>query len=327
MSGPGLLVVGDVVTDIVAVQERPLAHATDTPARIGIRPGGSGANTAAWAAHLGASVRLLARVGAEYADWHRRELARHGVRPELRVDPVRPTARVIVLVDPEGERTMVTDRAAGGRLGPEDWDDALLDGVGLLHLSGYTLFTECGRRLAGAALAAAERAAVPVTVDPASAGFLTAFGPRRFLRETRGCAAVLPNEDEAALLAPAAPDPEAAALALSRDYGLAVVKRGRDGAVAARDGRIVARGACDGVRPLDLTGAGDAFAGGFLAARLAGADVPAALDAACRAGARAVTLPGGRPERAASGRTTARTPTAPAGSADPPPSCTGSPEG
>ena len=63
----GLLVIGDVVTDVVALhQVRPVARAparpgTDTAADIVLRPGGSGANTASWAAHLGADARILTR--------------------------------------------------------------------------------------------------------------------------------------------------------------------------------------------------------------------------------------------------------------------------
>ncbi|NUS09596.1 MAG: sugar kinase, partial [Nonomuraea sp.] len=59
MSGTGLLVIGDVVTDVVALHGSPVMAGSDTAAEIVLRPGGSGANTAAWAAHLGADSRLL----------------------------------------------------------------------------------------------------------------------------------------------------------------------------------------------------------------------------------------------------------------------------
>lgn len=77
---PGaLLVVGDVVTDVVAVHPEPLAPATDTAARIRTLPGGAGANAACWAAYAGVSeVRLLARVGTESARWHEQSLRDSG---------------------------------------------------------------------------------------------------------------------------------------------------------------------------------------------------------------------------------------------------------
>ncbi|MCA1273251.1 sugar kinase, partial [Streptomyces sp. 7G] len=70
-AGGGLLVVGEVVTDVVARYGSALAHGTDTSARIRTLPGGAGANVACWAVRSGcADVRLLARAGAGSADWH-----------------------------------------------------------------------------------------------------------------------------------------------------------------------------------------------------------------------------------------------------------------
>jgi sugar/nucleoside kinase (ribokinase family) len=297
-----LLVIGDVVTDVLAVHKRPIAAGTDTAADIVIRPGGSAANTAAWAAFRGAGVRLLARVGTDTGEWHRRQLEATGVRPHLRVDPDRPTAVIVVMVDAAGERTMLTHRGAGGHLGPADWDDALLDGTGHVHVSGYTLFSPSGRDLAELAIARARRRGVPVSVDPASTGFLADFGVERFVAATAGCV-IMPNSDEAALLTRTpltrADGAQAAAAELSRAYDLAVVKLGGAGAVAARGGRVTVRVAATPAPALDSTGAGDAFAGGFLAARLAGADDRTAVAAGCRTGAQAVGQVGGRPPAAA----------------------------
>lgn len=306
----GLLVVGDIVTDTVACHDGPLTPNTDTAAAISVRPGGSAANTAAWAAALGTDVTLLARVGADSARWHERELRRHGVRPVLRVDAERPTAQVIALVDESGERTMVTDRGAGGALSPDDWDDALLDGVSLLHLSGYTFFTASGQRLAEVALEAARSLShrghgISVSVDPASTGFLRTFGVERFLAATQTCDFLLPNEVEALYLTGEA-DPERAASRLGGTYRMAVVKRGADGVLVGQPGRRVQRFPAQAVSPTrvtDTVGAGDAFAGAFLACAAKGLlgdsgwgrDPEWAVAAGCRAGALAVTVPGGRP--------------------------------
>ncbi|GAA3134486.1 PfkB family carbohydrate kinase [Planomonospora alba] len=296
--GSGLLVIGDVVTDVVALHGRTgfagLAAGTDTAADIVLRPGGSAANTAAWAAHLGADTRLLARVGHDTGEWHEAELRHAGVRPHLRTDPEQPTAVVIAIVDAAGERTMLTNRGAGGRIGVGDWDPALLDGVAHLHLSGYTLFAEPGLRLARLALAEARRRGLSSSVDPASTGFLRAFGPQRFVQETAEARLVIPNLDEALLLT-GETSAERAAELLSLRYGAAAVKLGSEGAVLARQGRPVARVAGLPARAVDSTGAGDAFAAGLLTALLAGADDEAALAAGSRAGAEAVTVIGGRP--------------------------------
>ncbi|MBB2911533.1 sugar/nucleoside kinase (ribokinase family) [Streptosporangium becharense] len=298
MTGTGLLVIGDVVTDVVALHDGPaltgLAVGTDTAADIVLRPGGSGANTASWAARLGADARILTRVGFDTGEWHAAELRRFGVRPHLRIDPNRPTAVVIAMVDGSGERSMLTNRGAGGHIGIDDWDESLLDGVGHLHLSGYTLFAEPGLQLARLALAEASRRGVSISVDPSSTGFLRSFGPQRFVRETLAARLIIPNLDEALLLT-GETTAEGAAEELSLRYGAAAVKLGARGALMARNGKLSARVSGLAAEVIDSIGAGDAFAAGLLTALLNGADDGAALDAGRRAGAEAVSVVGGRP--------------------------------
>ncbi|AYC42104.1 Fructokinase [Streptomyces griseorubiginosus] len=297
--GPGgaLLVVGDVITDVVARHRGPLAAGTDTAAAIRTVPGGAGANVACWAAYRGgAEVRLLGRVGAEAAAWHERELAACGVRPRLVVDPEAPTGTVICLVDAgEGaERTLLTDSGASLRLSPDDWSEALLDGVGRLHLSGYLLFSESSRALVAAALESARARGVPVSLDPASAGFLKGLGVDRFLALIEGVDVLLPSRDEACLLTGLSDAADAAA-ELSRQVPLVVAKQGAEGALIARSGAVHAHVPAVPATPRDTTGAGDAFTGTFLAALLAGAGPEEAAAQGCRAGAVAVERVGGRP--------------------------------
>ncbi|MFD7275985.1 carbohydrate kinase family protein [Streptomyces sp. NPDC059862] len=292
-----LLVVGDVVTDVVARHRGPLAAGTDTAAVIRTVPGGAGANVACWAAHWGcAEVRLLGRVGKDAADWHERELAAAGVRSRLVIDPQAPTGTVICLVDTgaSAERTFLTDSGASLRLEPGDWSDTLLDGVAWLHLSGYLLFSEQSRALVALALASARARGVPVSLDPASAGFLAELGVDRFLASVEGVEVLLPSQDEACLLT-GLPDAADAAAKLSRHVPLVVAKQRADGALVARSGTVHTRVPAAPARPLDTTGAGDAFTGAFLTALLAGAEPEAAAADGCLAGARAVEQVGGRP--------------------------------
>lgn len=294
-----LLVVGDVITDVVARHRGQLAPGTDTVATIRTVPGGAGANVACWAAHQGrCEVRLVGRVGADSAAWHERELVACGVRPGLVVDPQAPTGTVICLVDADAaaERTFLTDSGASLRLAPEDWSDTLLDGVARLHLSGYLLFSEPSRALVSVALAAARARGVPVSLDPASAGFLVALGVDRFLSLVEGVDLLLPSRDEACLLT-GLPDAADAAAKLSRHIPLVVAKQGAEGALVARSGTVVARVPAVPATPRDTTGAGDAFTGAFLAALLMGATPEDAAAEGCRAGASAVEGIGGRPPR------------------------------
>ncbi len=301
--GGALLVVGDVVTDVVARHRGPLAAGTDTAAVIGTLPGGAGANVACWAVHAGcADVRLLGRVGADAARWHERELVAAGVRPRLVIDGEAATGTVICLVDAgaSAERTFLTDSGASLRLEPADWSDTLLEGVARLHLSGYLLFSERSRALAGVALAAARAHGVPVSLDPASAGFLVRLGVDRFLAFAEGIDVLLPSRDEACLLTGLS-EPGDAAAELSRLVPLVVAKSGVDGALVARSGTVVARVPAVTADPVDTTGAGDAFTGAFLAALLAGAAPEEAAARGCEAGALAVRQVGGRPPRRETG--------------------------
>ncbi|MET8868756.1 sugar kinase [Nonomuraea sp. NPDC049421] len=294
MSGDALLIIGDVVTDVVALHGSPVLAGEDTAAEIVLRPGGSGANTAAWAACLGAEVHLLAKLGYDSSEWHATELINTGVQPHFSVDPDHPTAVVIAMVDKSGERSMLTNRGAGDLISEDDWDPALLDGVGRLHLSGYVLFAEPGLRLAARAMADAVAAGITVSVDPASTGPLRDFGVERFMQATAAAELILPNLDEALLLT-GVTSAERAAVLLSERYGTAVVKLGAEGALAARDGEVVATAEGRSAEVVDSTGAGDAFAAGFIAATLRGAGTRAALEVGCRAGAACVAQVGGRP--------------------------------
>jgi sugar/nucleoside kinase (ribokinase family) len=170
----------------------------------------------------------------------------------------------------------------------------MLDGVARLHLSGYLLFAGPSRDLVAVALKAARARGVPVSLDPASAGFLAELGAERFLSLVEGVDVLLPSRDEACLLTGLSDAAEAAA-ELSRRVPLVVAKQGSEGALLARSGQVRARVPAVPATARDTTGAGDAFTGAFLAALLAGAGSQDAAARGCRAGARAVEGVGGRP--------------------------------
>jgi len=297
---PRVLVVGDVINDTVAKTAAPLVPDADNPAVIRARPGGSAANQAAWMARLGLNVVFAGRVGAADAAFHRRQLARFGVEPRLAADECAVTGAIVVLVGPDGERTMITDRGANLGLRPGDVPVALLDDVALLHLTGYSFFAPGPRATVLGLISEARRRGVPFTVDPGSAAFLRQLAPGAFLGWTKGAAVCFPNWDEAVVLAgPANPgggDPSLTAAVLARTYGAVVLKLGADGAVLAVAGAPPVRIPAWPAVVRDTTGAGDAFCAGFLAAWLAGAPLAEAGTAATKAAALAVTALGGRPD-------------------------------
>ncbi|WP_250001594.1 sugar kinase [Actinoplanes sp. M2I2] len=290
-----ILVVGDLVTDVLVAHGGPIELGSDTAAAITMGGGGQAANTAAWLAHTGHQVTLVAAVGDDPAGRERvAELTAAGVRCAVRVHAGAATGSVIVLAGPD-ERTMITDRGAALQLDPADVRAAIATTqAGHLHLSGYPLLHDGSRPAGLAALTAAAERGWTTSVDAASAAPLRSVGAEAFLSWVRGCDLLLCNADEADVLAgPGLPADQARRL--TRHVGNAVVKQGAAGATwVAGDGREFSV-APDRVVMKDPTGAGDAFAAGLLAAWCAGEDAGRALRAGARLGAEAVASIGARP--------------------------------
>ena len=209
-----VVVVGDLAVDVLVTPTTAPVPGADVPARITTAPGGAGANTAAWLAARGVDVTLVARVGDDVAGRAVVDgLAAAGVRTAVAVDPDAPTATVVVLVGPGGERTMLSDRGAAARLAVADLPP--LDGVDHLHLSGYVL--GAGSCAAGlAALAAARAAGASTSLDPQATGTF----PADLLSRLGGVDLLLPNAAELAALT-GSPEPGSAAALL--DVARAVV--------------------------------------------------------------------------------------------------------
>ena len=295
-SGGRVLVVGDLVTDVVAAVDGELAVGSDTAAAITIGGGGQGANTAAWLAHAGCPVTLIAVVGDDAAGRERiAELTALGVECAVRPHPGARTGSVVVLTSAD-ERTMITDRGAALLLDPAEVAAAIKaapDAVHL-HLSGYPLLEAASRPAGLAALAGARERGLSTSVDAASAAPLRHLGTQTFLDLVRETDLLLVNADEAAVLAgPGSPAEQGVVLAhTARNV---VVKLGPDGAVWCRRESVLRSATAARVPMKDPTGAGDAFAAGLLAAWSAGAEPAAALAAGAALGAKAVAKIGARP--------------------------------
>jgi sugar/nucleoside kinase (ribokinase family) len=133
-------------------------------------------------------------------------------------------------------------------------------------------------------------------IDPASVGFLREVGVETFLSWTEGADLLFANREEAETLAETT-DVAAQIQILGRRFSRVVVKLGPDGAaVGGRDGIRVQRPA-PAVTVVDTSGAGDAFAAGFLAAELSGKSEADCLAAGIATGSRAVQTVGAQPAR------------------------------
>lgn len=273
-----ICVLGDAHLDVVVRLAGPPTEETDTPAATHVGAGGQAANVAAWVQALGGRSRLIAARGTDLAaDLVSAELARRGV--EL-VGPVVPgnTGVVVSLSSGGRQRSMLTDRGVGAELAPEAISPAWLDGCRWLYLSGYALAPERMRAAAVAIAQAAQQRSVPLAVDLSSTAMIEASGAERFreLIASLGPAVIFATEAEAALLGygilPGDDLP---------DHGTLIVKLGADGVRAG--GRHYP---AVPTAPVDSTGAGDAFAAGYLVG-----GVELGLAAAARAVARMGAMP------------------------------------
>ncbi|HLT17735.1 MAG TPA: PfkB family carbohydrate kinase [Acidimicrobiales bacterium] len=286
-AGPEVLVVGDLMVDVVVVPSGPLNHASDVASTIEMRGGGSAANTACWLGAAGRAVRLVAMVGDDAAAPGALALLEScGVRFAGAAVAGSATGTCVVLVDPDGERTMLPDRAANDRLDPDLVVAAVEDRPAWLHLSGYTLLDEGSRPAARAGLDRARALGVPVSVDASSAGPLRQLGGERFLEWVDGSRVLFANDDEVAALG--------GLDACRRHVEVVVAKHGPRGVSwVSADATVSVPAAPTTV--VDTVGAGDALDAGVIDALVGGAGPEEALRAGAALAARAVARVGARP--------------------------------
>jgi sugar/nucleoside kinase (ribokinase family) len=261
---------GDLLLDVVVRLDGPIAEDTDTYGRTRVGPGGQAANVAAWVVELGDRARFLGKrardpAGRILAD----ELRGRGVElagPEVEAG----TGTVVSVATPDGARTMLSDRGISAEFAPDELDPSWLTGCERLHVPGYSLVR---RPLRETALEAAARAP-GVSVDLSSTAAIEEAGLNRFREALASLRpdVVFANEAEAGLVG-------------ELDAETLVVKRGARGCVVhGPDGRVELPAVEAEV--VDSTGAGDAFAAGFL---VGGPEL--ALDAAARCVANMGAMP------------------------------------
>ena len=243
---------GDLLLDVVVRLEEPLASGSDTRATTRAGAGGQAANVAAWAAALGASARFVGKRGRDAAgELVARELGARGV--EVVGPAVEGRNGVVVSVaEPDGERTMLSDRGVAPDLRPDELEPAWFAAADWLHLAGYSLVRSPIDAAAARAAELARAAGAQLSVDLSAWTVVREFGAGRLrarLAELRPDV-VFATEREREELGPF-------------DVPTWVVKRGARGCVVEREGEraeLAARSA----DVVDTTGAGDALAAGFL---------------------------------------------------------------
>ncbi len=258
--------VGSVNIDLVVTSPRlPSPGETVTGGVFRTSPGGKGANQALAAKRQGASVTLIAAVGADpFAEQALELLRREGVDLSRVVEVDEPTGVALIVVDGDGENQIAVASGANHSLEPSHVDASGFDAVLCqLEIRNDTLVEAAGQASGLFCLNAAPARAVP---EPVLAR----------------ADVVIANETERDRLRDQ----------LSGFEGLLVVTRGADGAEAFRRGSRVATARSPHVDAVDAVGAGDAFCGTFVVEMARGLGEVRALTRACEAGAIAATRPG-----------------------------------
>ena len=263
-----LCTLGDLLLDVIVRLEQPLERGTDAVALTRTGVGGQAANVAAWAAALGAEARFVGKRGDDpAAALAAGELIRLGVTVFGPVALGR-NGVVVSIVGEDGDRAMASDRGVAPALSAHELEPRWFEDCTHLHLSGYSLMSS---PIDDAAFRAAElvrAGGAAVSTDLASRRVIADFGPEhlRRLLDKLEPQLVFANEEEREELGPAA--------AAKATW---VLKRGADGCAIEHGGERSEFPAVP-AEVVDTTGAGDAFAAGYL---VGGVELALATAARC----------------------------------------------
>ena len=289
-----VLCVGDIMLDVSAVIGSSISPGVETRATISTQGGGAAANVASWLSVSGTPTYLIARVGDDAAGQTvLAELDKYGVEHSQTIIPDVNTGVVIVLVDALGERTMFPDSGANSGLSLADLPP--LDEITAVYLSGYPLVNPKSREGALDILRAVKERGLSVIFDPSTVGVLLEVGLSQVREWLALVDVVILNEEEAHFLS-GKKNPIEAAAELLKSTPLVVIKRGGNGALAqARGSSVVQISAIEAV-VVDTTGAGDAFAAGFILVWANGGELVDALNNGAALAAKCVAIRGARPK-------------------------------
>jgi sugar/nucleoside kinase (ribokinase family) len=260
--------------------------------------GGSAANTLAGLAMLGAKCAFIGQV----ADDQLGEVFAHDIRasgiafstPPRPADP--PTARCLIFVTPDGQRTMNTYLGASQFLPASALDEALIADAAVLYLEGYLWDPEQPRAAMRRAIAAAKSAGRKVAFTLSDGFVIDRHGDDfRALIASGQIDILFANEHELAALTDEA-DFEAGLAALAGQVPVLVVTRSENGAVALAGGERAVVSAETIAKVVDTTGAGDLFAAGFLFGHVRGKSLKQCLHLGAICAAEVISHFGARPE-------------------------------
>jgi ribokinase len=299
MTKPPLIVLGDYAWDVLIRTNSKLLPGGDTFGEVMLAPGGSAANVAVWAQRCGLKTMFVGKIGRDNFG----ELAEEDLRSEaleayfIHTD-AHLTGSVAVWIDETGERSMVSGKGADHYLLPSELPIKQLQHCGHLHLSAWSFFADPPRAAARRAAKLAHEAGATISFDPGSFQLIGEMGVKNFLGITQDLSIdlLLPNYDEGKILTgKKSPIDIAKKLAELYPEALIALKLDAKGSLILDNGKTTHIPAGSN-RLIDATGAGDSYAGAFLARYLGGRSAVDAAKFATKISAWVIEHLGARPK-------------------------------
>jgi sugar/nucleoside kinase (ribokinase family) len=232
-----------------------------------IATGGSAANTANGIANLGVSTTYIGMVGNdELGDFYEKDMKGNNISTHIFRSPDMATGLALALVSKDGERTFATHLGAAVTLSADNINETLLEGYDYLHIEGYLI---SNNELFNKIIDCAKKCGVKISIDLAS--YNVVEENLEYLKTVcKGVEIIFANEDEARAFTQK--DAEAALDEIAEYANIAVVKIGAKGSLIKHNGQKM-RIEETKRNKIDTTGAGDMYAGGFLAGLCKGEDL------------------------------------------------------
>jgi sugar/nucleoside kinase (ribokinase family) len=232
-----------------------------------IATGGSAANTANGIANLGVSTTYIGMVGNdELGDFYEKDMKGNNISTHIFRSPDMATGLALALVSKDGERTFATHLGAAVTLSADNINETLLEGYDYLHIEGYLI---SNNELFNKIIDCAKKCGVKISIDLAS--YNVVEENLEYLKTVcKGVEIIFANEDEAKAFTQK--DAEAALDEIAEYANIAVVKIGAKGSLIKHNGQKM-RIEETKRNKIDTTGAGDMYAGGFLAGLCKGEDL------------------------------------------------------
>ncbi len=279
--------------DVMVMVESEVHTTGDTQATISTSGGGAAANVATWLAYLGHQSYLCSRVGDDAnGDFLLRDLDRYCVDHSNQRAIGEKSGVVVVLVDENGERTMFPD--SGSNSGLSQADLPPLDGFDAVYISGYSLINPKSRANVTKIFDEFKERGLPVLLDPGTVGALRAV-PTSLIHEWVSRADILLLNEEEALFIAQEFSLTRALEVLTGLSPLVVIKRGSQGVTGQSRGSVRIEIPAVASEVIDTTGAGDAFAAGFISSWFVDGALEPALGFGAKSASIAISHVGARP--------------------------------